>query len=402
MGQYSFVNKTQTPTVKGRALPFITSNENKVYLGGGCWNFSVENISNVTLTDFWEYDINTESWTQLANISSSEYEGQGLVGSCAFYSDGHIYVLGGCSQGYTPTESIYKYSIENNEWSINKSGLTVKSQYTKGLLVNGLFYVLFGGVGLYKYNTSTNILTECAEFPGSARAGFDIFAIENNIYITGGCSTLDMTVAVSGLDSDISSDIVTETWCYDTESDIWTQKASLATDNTYGLRFSTSIVFGMDAYIIGSQGSIINNIINCLYKYNKTEDTWTKLQGQVPNITRPASIYYNSNGYIFGGCENTSNWLTTGYYKTCYEFTYLLDKPTGLVASYNNTTNSIALNWTDNSNEESFFQVERRRNDETEYSLLGTIDSNITTFEDEDIDIKNYSYKYRVRAIKYA
>lgn len=402
MGQYLFVNKTQTPTVKGRILPYITSNENKVYIGGGCWDLSVENITNTTHIDFWEYDINTSSWSQLADMASDEYEDQGLIGSSAFYINGDVYVIGGCTQGFLPTESIYKYNVENNEWSICKSGLTtIKSQYTKGVLINGLMYVLFGGVGLYKYDYETNILTACAAFQGSTKAGFDIFSIENKLYVTGGSSTLDMTMAVSGLDSEIAADIITETWCYDTEADTWSQKASLATDNTHGLRFHASIVFGNEVYIIGSQGSVTDNIINCLYKYSQALDTWTKLQDPTLNITRAVTIFYNSNGYIFTGCSNTQDWQSTTYYKTCYEFAYLLDKPTNLISTYNETTGFIDLSWTDNSTEETFFQIERKRNDEEEYSLIGTTDSNIIQFTDENVDIRNYGYRYRVRAVKY-
>lgn len=69
--------------------------------------------------------------------------------------------------------------------------------------------------------------------------------------------------------------------------------------------------------------------------------------------------------------------------------------PTELTATADGSSR-IILNWTDNSNDELGFEIERRK-DEEEYEMVATVDENETTYTDYGL-ARGTTYHYRVRA----
>ncbi|MCB9247276.1 MAG: DUF362 domain-containing protein [Ignavibacteriales bacterium] len=75
----------------------------------------------------------------------------------------------------------------------------------------------------------------------------------------------------------------------------------------------------------------------------------------------------------------------------------VLSSPSGLISKVSNESN-VELSWTDNSNEEEGFIIERKENsDNAEYIVLDTVAANQTSYTDTTDKIVS-SYYYRVRA----
>lgn len=71
--------------------------------------------------------------------------------------------------------------------------------------------------------------------------------------------------------------------------------------------------------------------------------------------------------------------------------------PTNLIAD-ENVTGTIELSWSDNSDNETSFMIERSTDNNTNYQELAEVDSNISTYTDTDIAGQT-QYFYRVKAV---
>jgi hypothetical protein len=75
---------------------------------------------------------------------------------------------------------------------------------------------------------------------------------------------------------------------------------------------------------------------------------------------------------------------------------YYLDAPSGLEISVNKDL-TIELSWEDNSTDETGFEIWRRVQDSDKFVLYATVDKNVTTYKDTNIE-KEVEYSYYVRA----
>ncbi|WMN06651.1 fibronectin type III domain-containing protein [Marivirga arenosa] len=71
------------------------------------------------------------------------------------------------------------------------------------------------------------------------------------------------------------------------------------------------------------------------------------------------------------------------------------ESPSNLTLTEDN--GDVQLNWTDNSDDEDEFIIERKVGDESDFSLLETLSTDATTFTDEDVAI-NVTHSYRIYA----
>jgi len=72
--------------------------------------------------------------------------------------------------------------------------------------------------------------------------------------------------------------------------------------------------------------------------------------------------------------------------------------PSNLYAK-NVKNNSIALQWADRSSDETGFEIWRAQQNNLTYTLIATVDSNVTAYNDSNITA-NTAYYYIVRAKK--
>jgi hypothetical protein len=130
-----------------------------------------------------------------------------------------------------------------------------------------------------------------------------------------------------------------------------------------------------------------------------TDIPMSNTSGDIYEATIPASAvtlagvdYYISASDV----ETTTTHPETGYHHITVYST--LDAPSDLSAMAVSRT-QINLTWTDNSPDETDFRVERSPNGSTGWQEIGTVDADITTYDDTDL-VCGTTYHYRVRAYR--
>ncbi|MFQ5454664.1 MAG: fibronectin type III domain-containing protein [Nitrospirota bacterium] len=105
-------------------------------------------------------------------------------------------------------------------------------------------------------------------------------------------------------------------------------------------------------------------------------------------LTANTVYYYQIRAYNAGGNSGYSNEASTA--------TLVVNPPSGLTANPV-SIDSIGLNWTDNSNNETGFKIERKTGVGGTYSLINTVGQNITAYNDTGL-LPDTTYYYRVAA----
>lgn len=184
----------------------------KGYVGTGINN--ADAFMGTTLSDFWEYNPATNTWTSKApypgNFSSGIYYATG------FALLGKGYVCCGKEGASMYSNELWEYTPGTNTW-------LQKTSFPGGVRYGGVAFVIgnyaYYGTGtdenifnsdFYKYNPSTNTWTAIASFPGSGRFSCSSFTLNNQGYI------------VFGSDGGYKDEL----WMYDPLSNYWTNKAA--------------------------------------------------------------------------------------------------------------------------------------------------------------------------------
>ncbi len=258
----------------GRWNAVAFSIDGKGYVGTGA--STVDSYSN----DLWEYDPNTNAWTQKADlhdgrrfavgfsIGSKGYIGTGQISSYDFLNDfweydpvlnlwmqkadfpgGKRFAAVGFSigsKGYlgtgdngTPKKDFWEYDPLSDTWSQiadyagNRYGAVSFNIGSKGYVGTGsdaqMPYNDF-----WEYNSSTNLWTQKASFGGDPREAAIGFSIGAQGYI--------------GLGDDFYLPYKYDFWEYNSLTDVWTQKANYGgwkTDYAIGFSINTQGYVGL-------------------------------------------------------------------------------------------------------------------------------------------------------------
>ena len=93
-------------------------------------------------------------------------------------------------------------------------------------------------------------------------------------------------------------------------------------------------------------------------------------------------------------CDGYGSFISLG--GNCAVLSVTLPAPVNLLAS-GDSPNQINLSWTDKSNNETGFKIERSPNGSSNWTQIGTVGANVTTFQNSGLAC-NTTYYYRVRA----
>lgn len=146
----------------------------KAYILGG---FDFTN-SKLELNDFYQYNPETDTWTQLDNFPG---------GTCSnlpvFIYNNKAYVL------YKENE-LWEFDPSNLSW-IKLRTLTQSARGTAGINIGEFFYILAPNtpekkISVYEYNFSDNILNEKTCLPGDANKYMVVTKGESSLYVTCG------------------------------------------------------------------------------------------------------------------------------------------------------------------------------------------------------------------------
>jgi len=159
---------------------------NKGYLGFG----------NIATQGFWEYDFETNTWTQKAS-----FPGPPRIRSAAFTIGTKGYVVGGehlLNGNYLNYRDTWEYDQANNVWTQKASfpALVLGRFGSTGFTIGNLGYIVNGGHrtaaekntpqlfnSLMQYDPVTNAWTFKAHFPGEGRYNSKAFIISGLVYV---------------------------------------------------------------------------------------------------------------------------------------------------------------------------------------------------------------------------
>lgn len=229
----------------------------KVYLGLGIENFNSFTAAWSFLTDLWEYDAVTDTWTQ-----KSDFPGAG-VGFCGvFVIADKAYIIGGITGklGADATNKVYEYDPASDTW------------------------------------------TEMADYPETYIKEPFSFSADGNGYISGGTNSAGRT---------------DETYMYDATADTWTAKAAYSGGTVSG--GVTFIANNVPYCGLGSSNS--TDYPATFYTYNVSDDTWSYAGGfefaQQGRKYSVASVIdnevYMGAGWRIDGGPNTQAWFRDWY-----------------------------------------------------------------------------------------
>lgn len=121
----------------------------------------------------------------------------------------------------------------------------------------------------------------------------------------------------------------------------------------------------------------------------------------ITTVNTYTNSWYDNTGLVPGASYTYRVKTQTAANESLYsnEFTvqnFYLEEPSSLSATVD-TESTITLNWTDNSRDETGFEIWRYVYGTSEYTLYATVGQNITSFTDTKVS-KGIQYSYKVRA----
>ena len=268
----------------------------KVYVGTG---YIQSNNSNPTLlSDLWEYNPTTNTWTQKASLSSGRY------GSFCFVIGNYAYVGGGYDASFAYRSDCSRYNPATNTWSSVASLPSLEARAGAAAFSLGSKGFIAGGIkssnpadqkDLWQYDTLTNVWQAKASMPAAAPicAWASGFAINGKGYVAGGINS--------------TANFFNTCFEYDTTTNSWAQKASMPIATSMCANWVT----GNEAYMVTGLNSAANPGTSFI-KFNPSSNTWSNLTA--PKATarsRMSSTVINGKLFIGPGVYGDYNYFVT-------------------------------------------------------------------------------------------
>jgi N-acetylneuraminic acid mutarotase len=263
-------------------------NLNSVY-GNRCYIIGGSAGSSNYFNDFWEYDANTNLWTQKANFSggarreaisfvtsspSFAYVGTGS-GPTGYFND--LWQFDGLSWMQQPSfgGSIARWRAAS--FSIGSKGYVGTGRDTAGNPRKDF----------WEFDLAANTWNQLADFGGTARDVAVGFSIGNKGYIGTG----------SAFDNNFKNDF----WEYDPANNTWTQKADFGGLGRMG---ATGFSIGNKGYI--GTGTYRTQTLNDFWEFDPFTNTWTrKTNFAGPTRENATGFSIGDRGYVgLGGLND--------------------------------------------------------------------------------------------------
>ncbi len=288
---FSTLNWVQQPSMptlnRDRAVGFTINNA--LYVGAGNFNLSGQ-------TDFWKFDTQSLSWTQIANTPNPRH------GATGFSYNGKGYVAWGAN--FNPAifyNDILEYDPATNMW-ITKSSTPSTARYGasvflinhKAFLVGGNYNTAIGPFSneVWEYNIINDSWQQKASYPGGTLYYTTSFAIDNLGYTGGGGIKTSAGVYIFN----------DEFYRYDPVIDAWTSIAPYPGGELSGM---TSIVLDQKA-IVGSGNSNNGFTSGNFFVYDPATALWTPGPALPSGMERTLSVGLTTqnSGFIATGINN--------------------------------------------------------------------------------------------------
>jgi hypothetical protein len=373
------------------------------------------------------------SWVQKSSLS-----GVARSGAVSFVVGTNAYVGSGYS-GTAVTKDFWKYNPVNNTWyAIADFGGNAR-QNAVAFVVNDTVYVGLGDNGypnytkykdFWKYNPSTNAWTRKADFGGTARTGAIAFTIGNKGYV--------------GTGADDTGELK-DFWEYNPATNTWVQKADFGSDKR---KNAVGFAINGKGYVCSGWSFISGTtIMSDVQEYNPLTDKWTEKIFADGSLTKKQSagcFVLNNKAYLISGNNTNSvvvydpvantlssetnfgpagetqrnypvafaingqgyaglgyvmvNVSTLTYQKDLWVLNVMFppNSPSDLVATPIDNQ-SVKLNWTDNSNDETYFIIERSSGTNTQFAKIDSVTDNVHTYSVSGLSDSS-RYFFRIKA----
>ncbi len=240
-------------------------------------------------TSFYEYDIDTDTWTSLAVTPATVYQGGEVVEG----PTGYLYGFPGKN-----TTTFWRYDIANDTWSdAGAADAPLALYYGSAMIYDGsqYIYALRGNSddAFMRYDTSSDIWDTMTNVDFGSPSN----QLDNNVYV-GGDLTWDGDDTIYAIQGNTRTGFAS----YSISSDTWTTLPNAPVIPYDGAQVSYDSTSQAVYFTSGWTNPFI-------YKYNIATQTWTKL------TDAPAPVQYggamrNVSGiiYILRGGNSTTFW----------------------------------------------------------------------------------------------
>ncbi|PCJ66787.1 MAG: hypothetical protein COA58_04830 [Bacteroidetes bacterium] len=305
----------------------------KIYVGLG------RRGDGVYMSDFWEYNPQTDIWTQKAS-----YPGGARFIPTGFSINGKGYICLGYTSGGIATSNLYEYDPNTDMWTAKTSFPGGARYGASAFVIGDTAYVgtgTCGGTSCHKndfwmYVPSTNAWTQKANFPGGNSINVLGFSIGSKGYF--GNTTTYSTGTYSPSNN---------FWEYNPSTNTWSSIASMPGS---ARRITSAFVYSGDAYVgCGTNsGSPVSTFLNDFYVYSPGSNSWSY---QTSNSSYRSKIdtelfcigdstVFSVGGYSSSG-SHSNVWQLKLNSDTCdyYDTTFIND--TTFISIYDTTFTTV-------------------------------------------------------------
>lgn len=191
-------------------LPLGNRRQYAAATANGLYGFIIGGVNDVKFYgDLLEFDSRFGTWTSLSELPTS-----GRSGSCAFYIEDEIYIVGGLLESGQRTSEIWKYNIASGSWVEEPrfpNGSVWRAAYTSH---GNWGYMLFGKDSVDRYSTALSAFNPnegwqpLSNYPGTGKTHAALVYFHGALYTFGG--------------SDSTDTYSKELWKFDLQSSEWT------------------------------------------------------------------------------------------------------------------------------------------------------------------------------------
>ncbi len=182
-----------------------------------------QQTQNQLLTDFWQYDPVTNTWTQKA-----QFPGPGRDVAVGFSIGNKGYLGTGIAplaqSTFTYYNDFWEYNPGSDTWTQKANVPGLGRGYAVGISLNGNGYVGLGNSDypnndlgdFYEYNQASDTWTQKSNIPVTeARAYAASFTINSDIYVTGGLRFT--ATGTKAFNNCLRFDVLNDSWTYDSD-----------------------------------------------------------------------------------------------------------------------------------------------------------------------------------------
>ncbi len=255
-------------------------------------------ISSSSTKDFYKYNSNTDTWTQL-----SDFPGMARTLSYAVVSGDFAYIGFGSGTGGFLND-LWEYDMVNDVWSQKTSCPCVGRGHPAFVELNGKIYVGLGSAATgnirdwWEFDIATNSWAQKADFLGTPRHHPYYFTVGNYTYVGFGHG----------------GDIYKDFYRYDPIADAWMQLNDIPGQaRVAGTQFN----YQDKGYILSGDGENHSYMSTGeFWQYSPTTDAWLELTPHSgTSLWAPGSFVINNHVYFMAGWSGESTIYNERFWK---------------------------------------------------------------------------------------